>query len=259
MHQRMIRLAIAAFLFALSFGATANWEPAELEKNVSVLIPEHGEVFPLMIITQGTGEIGRRERTWAQWFTSQGVAVALINSAGLRGRKDLSGLDSFFDYSSDAQEVVNWLGTNPKIDTSRIGIIGFSRGGTMALMSGQRFCDPQKIPSFVFAFYPGAQGNCPNTYGSATAVHIFYGDVDEWGQHQGLQKACRTMAENAKNAIYHELQGAHHGFDQPGSSTFRAERTNFKKEFNGDALDESRSIILKALRGKWSFSAPSQP
>ena len=67
------------------------------------------------------------------------------------------------------------------------------------------------------------------------------------------------MAENAKNAVYHELPGAHHGFDQPGSGSFRAERTNFKKEFNGDALDESRSIIQSALRGKWKLPAPSQP
>lgn len=257
MHKSILREigCRLAFLLLLVVPLQSNaaWEIEQLEKNVTLHLPAAEGKHPLIIVTQGTGAIGGRERAWADWFSNQSIAVALVNSAGLRGRKDLSGLDSFFDYSSDTVDVLNWLSAHEKIDTRRFGIIGFSRGGTMALMTGKRFPDQDKAPGLVFAFYPGAARHCPNTYGPQTAIHIFYGNEDEWGIDQGLQEACKGMAGKAQNASYHELPGAHHGFDQRGESTFVAERKTFRKKFNEEALEASRSIIRNAMTRKWEF------
>lgn len=238
-------------LLTIPLLAHAAWDAEQLEKYVTLQLPATEGKHPLIIITQGTGAIGNRERAWADWFSNQSVAVALVNSAGLRGRKDLSGLGSYFDYSSDTVDVLNWLAPHANIDTNRFGLIGFSRGGTMTLLTGKHFPEQDKAPALAFAFYPGAAHQCPNTFGEKTSVHVFYGSDDEWGIDQGLQKACKAMTEKSQNAVYHELPGAHHGFDQRGESTFAAERKTFRKKFDDAALEATRAIIRDAMIKQW--------
>lgn len=241
--------ALSALLFAAS--AYAGWDTQELDKQTPVYWPEGEEKVPLMIMLHGTGDVGRREYQWARWFTNQGVAVAMIHSARLRGRENFNGFDSFYDYTSDASEVAAWLSHHPRFDKSKLGLIGFSRGGTMAMLAGRRFVDAPIQPSVVFSFYPGAESMCPNTHPAPTDVHVFYGDADEWGIHEGLQKACKALAQREKNVTYHEFAGAHHGFDRPGMGSFSAYRRDFSTEFNADALKWAQQIIQDTLSGKW--------
>jgi len=259
MHQstlRKISCRLASIvLLTVSLPAYAAWEVEQLERNVTLRVPAAEGKHPLMIVIQGTGAIGSREWAWADWFQSESVAIAVVNSSGLRSRRDFSGVDSFFDYSSDTVDVLNWLSTHKKIDVKRYGIIGFSRGGTMALMTGKLFRDQNNAPELVFAFYPGADRTCPNTFGPQTSIHVFYGDEDEWGIDQGLQYVCRKMTEKSGNALYHEFPGAHHGFDQRGDSTFSGGRRTYRKKFNKEALEASQMIIRKAMNSKWDLQS----
>ena len=248
---RQVLCSIALGMFALI--AHAAWENEQLEAFTKVHLPEGGGKQPLMIIVQGTASIGSREREWAKWFTERSIAAIIIDSAGLRGRRHFDGVNPLYDYSSDIIDVLKWMESNPRIDAKRFGLIGFSRGGTTVLNAGKHFDAQTTAPAFVFSFYPGLSQHCPNTFDKLpTTVHVFYGEVDEYGIDQGLQKACRSMTEKSQNASYHELPGAHHGFDQPGEGSFTAGRKSFRKQFNEAALSEVRRIIENTINNQWA-------
>lgn len=245
---------IVSLLFLVSACITLKITPEMMQKNLSVVIPEGVGKFPIVIYYQGTGGHNRRAEEWARWFKTMGVASAIVDNAGMRNRtRNPSGSM----YTEDAAVAWDLLKTNPKIDTSRFALMGFSRGGGMALMAGRHFRDERPVPSFVFALYPGGWGfrdECRNSHRKPTEVHIFFGDRDDVSFYDGYGGACRRMARRQDNMEFHELKGATHAYDDIYSYAFECcgGRT-VRVEPNHEAVERTRAIIEKAIRTGWNL------
>ncbi|SDH63739.1 dienelactone hydrolase family protein [Propionivibrio dicarboxylicus] len=255
-RRALLGLAGAMALATTALTANAAWDAEQLGAATRIYLPESGGTPPLMIIVQGTATVGERERDWARWFAERSIAAVIIDSARLRGRRNFDGVSASQDYSHDIVEVLGWLAAERGIDTTRFGIIGFSRGGTTVLNAGKHFSPPTAAPDLVFSFYPGWAFSCPNTHANpATAIHVFYGDADEYGLDQDLQQACKTMTEKSANAHFHAITGAHHGFDQPGEGYFSSGRKSFRRKFDATARDDARRIVAEIIDTQW----PARP
>jgi dienelactone hydrolase len=205
-------------LFLVSACAILNITPEMVQENLTVVTPEGSGKFPVVIYYQGTGRHTKPIKEWARWFKSIGVASAIVDNAKMRNRKE-NPTGSM--YTEDAAIAWDLLKDNPKIDTTRFALMGFSRGGQQALEAGPHFKGKRVPPSFVFALYPGGWGrdSCGNTHKKPTEVHIFYGDLDDINRYDRTNSACKGLAKSSNNVKFHELRGATHCYDFISSAT----------------------------------------
>jgi alpha-beta hydrolase superfamily lysophospholipase len=246
-------LLVALALCCASLGAAAK--PEDFRQYVLWFYPPGIPKAPLAILIEGSGGTGANAKSpWVDWFRARGVAVAQVRSAASRGQRDWSGTGCGLVYNMDARDVLDLAkAEQPRIDTTRFVLMGFSRGGTEVLNSARSFRGAPAQPAAVFALYPGCDGWCQTDYAKdgATPVHILYGDADEWGKQRDSYGQCRKLAGG--KIAFHPLPGAHHGFDGTSTGTFRAAGSTFRYEPNPAALEAARDIVGRQLAASWNL------
>ena len=205
---------------------------------------------------EGTGGTRQNARSpWVDWFNERGIAVAQVRSAAARNRSDWSGVGCGLQYRDDARDAIELARIEqPRIDTTRFAIIGLSRGGSESLNSHRSFQGAAAQPTAVFAFYPGCEGWCRTDYPStgATAVHILYGDADQWGKLRDTYGQCRRLTGGS--IAFHTVPGAHHGFDNRGSGSFTASGgQSFRYEPSPTGLEQARALMRQVLAPAWGL------
>ena len=252
-HKSSVFILVSVLLL-VSACATLKITPEMVQANLTVVMPEGSGKFPVVIYYQGTGRGMRTMMTWARWFKSIGVASAIVDNATMRNRTD-NPTGSM--YTEDAAIAWDLLKTHPKIDTSRFALMGFSRGGGMALMAGRHFGNERPVPSFVFALYPGGWGvrnECRNSHRKPTEVHIFFGDRDDVNTYDGYADACRNMASRQDNMEFHLLKGATHCYDTNFSfPLFCCGGKPVRVEPNPEAVETTKVIIRNAIKAGWNL------
>lgn len=253
--MKHLRPALACLVLWVLAVAPAQAKPEDFRAYVSWFLPAGSQPAPLVVMIEGTGGFGPNTRhPWVNWFNARGIAVAQVRSAASRGKSNWSGTSCALQYRDDARDVVDLARLDqPRIDTTRFAILGLSRGGTEALNSARSFRGAPAQPTAVFAFYPGCEGWCQTDYAKdgPTTVQIFYGDRDDWGQYRDSYAQCRRLAGG--RIAFHNMPGAHHGFDGSGAGTFNAGGRTFRYEPNAEALEQARAIVWQTLAPAWGL------
>lgn len=131
------------------------------ENGISIIVCPGGSYFWLDDVNEGE-EV-------AEWLQNQGISAFVL-------RYRAAGFGAFFwhhrrifrgkqhpDMLEDAQQAIKYLKEHSeeyKIDPNRLGIIGFSAGGHLAMMTAC-FSDKEDQPAFVGAIYPVVTMNAP--------------------------------------------------------------------------------------------------
>jgi dienelactone hydrolase len=126
----------------------------------------------------------------------------------------------------DAYRALDVLAKHPRVDPSRIVLMGFSRGGQATLYASlRRFHQTWNKSGIDFAAYIPFYPDCMTTYLSDTDVadrpiRIFHGSPDDYNP----VAPCKAYVERLRGAGHDvqltEYPNAQHGFDSPlGSST----------------------------------------
>lgn len=137
----------------IAIGVSASAAAAELRevpvtypgRDVSLagllLLPEHGNRFPAVVIVQGSGESDRRNgwaRAISDMMVRAGMAVLLTDKRG----SGQSGGDwrtaGFDELAEDALAGVGYLRGRGDIDPRRIGLAGLSQGGRIVPIAAAR-------------------------------------------------------------------------------------------------------------------------
>lgn len=100
-------------------------------------VPKKATVpVPAMVIAHGSSGVAERESWWADHLNDIGVAGFIVDSFTPRNIRDTSTDQTQLSTAAnvaDAFTALKLLATHPKIDRQRIGVIGFSKGGQVAL------------------------------------------------------------------------------------------------------------------------------
>jgi dienelactone hydrolase len=91
---------------------------------------------PAMVIAHGSMGVTDREPWWADHLNDIGVAAFIVDSFTPRNIRDTSADQTQLSTAAnvaDAFTALKLLATHPKVDRQHIGIIGFSKGGQVAL------------------------------------------------------------------------------------------------------------------------------
>lgn len=127
---------------------------AEGSGNIAVIVLPGGSYFWHSEVTEGS--------MVAQWLQSNGISAFVLNYRTAKMPAFLFRYRYIFrgtrypDAQNDlrrALRVIKSRGSEYGIDTSKIGVMGFSAGGHLALSSAVLF-PPQEWPSFIASLYP---------------------------------------------------------------------------------------------------------
>ncbi|HUN41227.1 MAG TPA: dienelactone hydrolase family protein [Acetobacteraceae bacterium] len=186
-------------------------------------VPDGQGPFPAMILLHGCGGPYTTAPAWVGRLLGWGYAVIAPSSFLPRGvyggvcEPYRQPLVTARDRAGDVISTALWLRTRREIDGSRIGVIGFSHGGSTAAWVTQREYE-QEFPHLLRAaidYY----GPCrqPATKGTVPLLALA-GEADTWGFSA---RACRTFGSGLRPDQVFEVYtypGAVHDFDNPNAA-----------------------------------------
>jgi pimeloyl-ACP methyl ester carboxylesterase len=99
--------------------------------------------YPAVVLVSGSGAQNRDEKiaghkpflVLADHLTRAGIAVLRYDDRGVGGSTGNFATATTADFTADALGAVAYLASHPEIDSTKIGIIGHSEGGTVAFMA----------------------------------------------------------------------------------------------------------------------------
>ena len=179
---------------------------------------------PAMVLVHGFDGVSEaREGFWARELVALGVSTLVVESFSARKVGTSIANQSAVSTAQglrDAYSALGFLATRDFVDAKRIGIMGMSRGGSVAM----RAADPRRQgagPGFAaaIALYPGCVAQYRNPQPGAP-LQVLVGEKDDYTS----VKHCADYLERIRAAggvtelrIY---PGAHHGFDGDTPRTF---------------------------------------
>ncbi|MCR9218864.1 MAG: dienelactone hydrolase family protein [Alphaproteobacteria bacterium] len=204
---------------------TSYWEGRRVDPIGTLDLPEGDEKVPVMLILHGSGGPGYRDSSWSRFFLERGIGTFRIDYFKPRGisvgrRFTPAALPAPIQ---DVQGAIAFLKTHPRIDADRMGLIGFSRGGNMAL-SSMRLKEYElsgvTLKLFI-ALYPSCGIATVDRRTSTEQALIIIGTEDDFGSASACLELTKQGEALGKSIETLVLDGATHGFDRGRAVTVR--------------------------------------
>lgn len=201
---------------------------------------------PAIVLVHGfEGVSESREGFWARELARLGVATLVVESFSNQSRVSTA------QGVRDAYAALGYLATQPYVDAARIGIMGMSRGGSVAL----RAVDRRKLGggrgfAAAIALYPGCVAQYRNPQPSAP-IQVLMGGRDDYAtvKHCGDYLARIRSAGGA--AELHVYPEARHGFD--------GDTTNEREFYFAQAQNLSDCVLYIEDDGSTTYARTGEP
>ncbi|MBN9478863.1 MAG: dienelactone hydrolase family protein [Bordetella sp.] len=236
---------------------------APVEGAAPAVVLMHGRAGAYSSLADGVYEartLTQRHRYWAEYWASRGYYALVVDSFGPRGHPGGFAAGTYSERPADVNEVtirpldaygaLRYLRTLDGVDDDRIGVMGWSNGGSavLATMADDKPGDMRRIGFRAgIAMYPGCglqnrfrrQG-----YKTYAPVEVFMGTADEEVSHDSCLRLT-TAARGAGSAIaFHSYPGASHTFDDPGR---RRQSVPANAAATGDVRARAAAFFAEAL------------
>lgn len=218
-----------------SLDAEAGHEPTLL--NGYLFKPEGGETHPALVFLHGCGglrnshgQIESREANWAARFTRLGYVVLLVDSLSPRGHGEMCSQGGFsrtvyLDRPKDAYGALRYLQAQPFVRPDRIGLVGWSQGGGVVLLSvrSNSLGRPSDLPAGDFraavAFYPASCRDRAHRlpWTSPIPLLVLVGDRDNWTPAVPCKAFVDGAVERGSKIEMRIYPDAYHDFDWPNN------------------------------------------
>lgn len=186
-------------------------------------IPRPGkDRLPAIVLVHGSGGVGGNVDSWSQELNKIGIATFTLDCFTGRGMVDTMTDQrqlGMLAMINDAYRALELLAKHPRIDPSRIGIMGFSRGAIVALYSSLKRFKRMHAPSNVeFAAYVAFYTPCFVTFiddgeVSDRPIRLFHGLADDWVPVEFCRDYVKRLQKAGKDVQLIEYPGAYHVFD----------------------------------------------
>ncbi|MFZ5786410.1 MAG: alpha/beta hydrolase family protein [Acidobacteriota bacterium] len=131
----------------------------------TLTVPRGQGPWPAVVLLSGSGSQDRDETVFghrpflvlADHLTRHGVAVLRLDDRGVGGSKGGSAAATTEDFAGDALAAVAFLHRRAGIDGKRVGLLGHSEGGLVAVMAAARSADVAFAVLLATPALPGEQ------------------------------------------------------------------------------------------------------
>jgi len=212
-----------------SIGSTGRAGRAAREAGQSVQTPEAGD--------RGMPPPGARYTELAAFLNGLGIHVLVTDSLTPRGERELCTQRTGqrrvtqLQRRRDALGALQWLAAQPGVDAVRLGLLGWSNGGSTVLAATNlahnevaRAATAGVRAGLAVAFYPGCEAELQRGYRPAAPLLLLLGEADDWT----AAAPCKQLAAQAQvqpgvaAPQFEAYAGAYHGFD--GTAPLRLRR-----------------------------------
>ena len=191
----------------------------------TLAMPTRGQPpYPAMVLAHGSGGIQRKD--WERWvplLRRLGIATFVVDSFTTRKIGTTIDDQAQLDQSAndaDALSALKLLASDPRIDPARIGVMGFSRGGIVALETANEYFRRGVIDTGLrfaahIAFYPGCSLRYWRTPSPMTGAPIMMAlaGADDYTPARPCIAYGETMRAAGQDIEIHVYQEALHDFD----------------------------------------------
>jgi dienelactone hydrolase len=220
--------------------------------------PGPGKV-PAIVLLQASGGFGSNLDRWFREFNGMGIATFAVDSFTGRGiETTVSDQDQLgrLALTFDAYRALELLAKHPRIDASRIALMGFSRGGAAARFASLKRFQRMYGPSGVeFAAYVPFYADCGTTYIGDTEVSDkpilqLHGAADDYVPVAPCRAYFERLKGAGRNAVLREYPDAHHVFDYAMLSPTPFAQPRNQTTRNCVLKEEPAGEVINAKTGK---------
>jgi dienelactone hydrolase len=197
----------------------ATTEAPETVVSGLLRLPAGAERVPAVVLSHSAGGVSAdRDLAWAERLTSIGIAVFIVDSFTLRGVKGFAKQPDFAASVADVYAALRLLATHPRIDPARIALMGFSRGGTVALTAAlepvRRIGAPDgaRFAAHV-ALYPGCNTRFLAAKITGAPMLMLLGGADDLTPPEPCQRYGEWFHDMGAAIKVVAYPGAYHLFD----------------------------------------------
>ncbi len=164
-----------------------------------------------------SGRPNLRTVAYSKFLNEHGWHVLFLDSFTARGVKSVCGSGGNVPPSlrvTDVQAAVAFLAKRDDVDASRIGILGWSHGGSTTLLANDKNVQYAAQPRAALVYYPGCgDGMGRMNWQPARPILMQLGAVDDWTS----PIFCQRLAAQWTDLIHQDTYAnANHGFDSDG-------------------------------------------
>jgi dienelactone hydrolase len=179
--------------------------------------------LPAVILQHGSGGVSGGHELWAKTFNEMGIASFLVDSFSGRGLVSTStnqALLGRLNMVLDAYRAFDVLANHPRIDSARIAVMGFSRGGQSTLYSSVKRFQQMWNPRAAFAAYIPLYASCNTTFIGDTdlspaPIRQFHGAADDYVPVAPCRAYFERLRAAGRDVQLTDYPDAHHGYDNP--------------------------------------------
>lgn len=211
--------------------------------------------LPVVILIHGSGGMGPNVESWARDLNTMGISTFALDGFTGRGLTSVNtdqALLGRLAFALDAYRVLDMLAKHPRVDPSRIVLMGFSRGGQGALFASlKRFHQMWNKSGAEFAAYIPFYPDCSTTYLSDTEVdrpiRIFHGTPDDYNPVASCKRYVERLRAAGHDVQLTEYPNAQHGFDNPLGTPAPLTAKGAQTVRNCRIAEEPKGILINAV------------
>ncbi len=180
--------------------------------------------FPAVVLLHGCAGVLSKHKRWGERLSDWGYVALLVDSFQPRGVDRIceASDDQWQRFNvlrmADARGAARYLRQQEFVDSRRLGVIGWSNGGTIVLDLASDAASPEQQFSAAVAFYPSCwqilQENPVRLPSVVMPLMIAMGANDNW-THPSYCRAWLQTADPGHRADLNLYPGAWHDFDNP--------------------------------------------
>jgi dienelactone hydrolase len=180
--------------------------------------------LPVVVLQHGSGGVGANIEMWEREFNAIGVSTFALDGLTGRGLTQVitdQALLGRLNFILDIYRALDVLAKHPRVDSRRIALMGFSRGGHAALFASlTRFHNMWNKSGTGFVAYIPFYPDCATAYISETDVadspiRIFGGTPDDYDPIAPCKAYVERLKAAGRDVEVTEYFHAPHSFDDP--------------------------------------------
>lgn len=230
-----------------------NGKPTQLAGQLR--IAQGSGRLPVVILLHGSGGISSNIEFWSRELNASGISTFAIDGFTGRGITTTNTNQSLLgrlNFVLDVYRSLEILGKHPRVDPTRIALMGFSRGGQGTLYASElRFQKLWNKSGVDLAAYIPFYPDCSTTYANDAdianrPVRIFHGTPDDYNPVASCRLFVERLKAAGKDVVLAEYPNAQHAFDVPliaGSSVVAKDNQTVR---NCKLREEPEGVIINA-------------
>src|SRR5436190_9732346 len=184
--------------------------------------------LPVVVLIHGSSGMGANIDFWTRELNEMGVSTFALDGFTGRGLTNVNPDQASLGRLNmilDVYRMLDVLAKHPRVDPSRVALMGFSRGGQGALFASmKRFHRAWNQSGIDFAAYIPFYPDCSTTYRGDTDVadrpiRIFHGVPDDYNPIATCKSYVERLRTAGRDVTLTEYPNAAHAFDNPLAST----------------------------------------